>query len=330
MPRLPRGRRTTTVAAALAAVVVLAASAVWLEMRATGRFVAIAEAAANAAAPLDVVAAAGRAHRFVFLMDVSGSDVPDRLAAAAVDELARSVGLDALLVSVSEDHQATIDRYMATEPEDESGIVARPGSAGGPGTPLLPLYRQIKELNRQLGAARSVRIVAVDPPGWPPARSLAPVQAVRLWAERDAHILSVLDSRILARDSRARAFFFVDGLHALRRPFVLRTGGSTPIEVMPVAARLAARSPREVWSALVDAPPPPAVTPIVAALTGSAARETLRREGVTTAFAVPASAAPGAAADWIAVATQPGVSFAFVETDVPLADVVDAYLFTVR
>lgn len=330
MPRPPRGRRTTTVIAAMVAVVALAGAALWLEMRAAGRFGVLLQAAGEGVAPVDALAAAGRARRFLFLTDIPGSDAPDRLAGATAEALARSVGLDALVVSVSEDHQAVIDRFMGTEPEDASILIARPAAAGGAGTPLLPLYRRIRALNRELGAARSVRIIAADPPGWPPARSLAPAQAVQRWAGRDEHMEAVFDSRVLARDSRARAIFFLDGLHALRAPFVLRTGGTAPVEVEPLAARLARRSPREVWSVLVDVPPVAGIVPSVAVLAGSAAREALRNEGITDAFAVLTTSEYGAAADWLLISTQPGVSFAFADPGVGLAGVANAYVHAVR
>lgn len=331
MPRPPRGRRTTTVVVGLLAVIVLAGTALWLEVGATGPYQVLLEVAESGAEPAATLTAAGRAHRFLFIADVPASDAPDRLAGATIESLARTVGLDAVVVAVSEDHQPLIDRYMAMEAEDASGLVARPDAAGGPGTPLLPLYRRIRSLNQQLGAARSVRIVAADMPGWPPARAMAPAQAVLRWAERDAHMARVVSSRVLSRDSRARVVFFMNGLHALRAPIELRTGGTAPVPVMPLAARLAATAPREVWSALLDVPPVAASVPAVAVLVGSGARETLRRETLDgRAFVVPVTSQFGAASDWLAVRTQPGVTFSLADPDVPLAGVVDAYVHLIR
>ncbi len=175
-----------------------------------------------------------------------------------------------------------------------------------------------------------MRIIASEPADWPPRQAVAPAQAVQRWAQRDEHMVSVVETKVLARDSRARALFLVDGLHALRAPFTLRTGGTGAVQVEPLAMRMAERWPREVWSALIDVPAVPATAPLVAALTGSDARESLRRAGIAHPFAVPVTPGFGTAAEWLHVATQPGVSFAFATAGIGLSDVVDAYVHTVR
>lgn len=330
MPRRPVGRRSTTIAVAVFSAMVLAAAALWLEVRAANRYTALVEAAAGGVDPVAALVAAGRSHRFLFVTDLPGSNAPDRLVAEAVEVLARRVGVDALVVSVPVDAQPWIDRYLASEPEDAAPLVAHGIAAGGPGAPLLPLYRRIRALNRELGAARSVRIVAADPPDWPPARALAPAQAVRAWAERDEHVLRVFRNRVQARDTRARAVFLLDGLHALRAPFVLRTGGTDAVEVVPVAARLAALWPGQVRTALVDGPRAAGTLPALVALVGSPARQSLRREGIDGNFAVAVSDAFGDAAAWLSVATQPGVSFSLADGDLPLAAAADTYIHVTR
>jgi hypothetical protein len=327
MPRPPRGRRTT-VGAAVVAVVVILAAAIILEMRGSRRFTALLDAAPSGADPAEALSAAGRSRRFLFIADIPGSAAPDRLAATVLENLASGVGLDALVVGVGDDQQVWIDQYLQSDPEDASPLVAHPASVGGAGTPLLELYRSVWRVNRQVGAARSVRIVAADLPAGARSQSLAPGQLAARAAERDAHMERAVDDRIIAREPRARVLFLLDGLHTLRVPYVLRTGGAAPVEVRPLAARLSEREPREVWSALIDPAPTGSVTAEMAAYSGTAAREFLRREeSVLGSFSVRTLDSFGQASEWITVATRPGASVTLVPASVPLSDVVDTYVY---
>jgi hypothetical protein len=310
------------------AVGILLGAAIWLEMRGSRRFDVLVEAAPDGADPVEALSAAGRARRLLFISDIPGSAAPDRLAAAVLERLATGVGLEAVVVGVPDDQQVWIDQYLRTDAEDASPLMAHPASAGGAGTPLLELYRAVWRINRQVGAARSVRIIAADIPEGASSRSLAPSQVVARSAERDAHMERIVDERIFAREPRARVMFFLDGLHTLRVPFMLRTGGATPVEVRPLAARLSDREPREVWAALVDPAPSGSVTAEIAAYSGTGAREALRRaEGPVRSFLVRTRDSFGPAADWITVATRPGASVTLVPSTVPLSAVVDAYVY---
>jgi hypothetical protein len=326
MPRLPRGRRTT-VGAALVAVSVLATAVVLLELRSPRQFESVITAAPDAAEPVALIAAAARAHRFVFVSDINGAAAPKRLAAEVVDRLARSRGLDALVVGIASDQQLWIDRFMQSGSADESALTTNPRAAGGAGLPLLPLFRQLRELNRELGATRSVRVIAAGRPGWPPQGPLSPGQALARYAERDLHMLHTLEESLLEREPRARVVFFVDGLHATRLPYVLRTGGTAPIRIEPLARRLAVLHPREVWNAMVDASTSSATAVAVAGYSGTAAREPLRRQAGGRAFAVPTTPALGNMADWIRVATQPGIEFEHAEPAALLTAGANAYVY---
>jgi hypothetical protein len=229
---------------------------------------------------------------------------------------------------VGDDQQVWIDQYLRSDPEDASPLVAHPASVGGSGSPLLELYRAVWRVNRRVGAARSVRIIAADIPAGSGSQSLAPSQVVARVAERDAHMERIVDDRILSREPRARVMFLLDGLHTLRVPFVLRTGGAAPVEVRPLAARLSEREPREVWTALVDPPPAGSVTAEIAAYSGTGAREVLRREeGPQRSFSVRTAESFGPASDWITVATRPGASVTLVPAGVLLSASVDAYVY---
>jgi hypothetical protein len=280
-------------------------------------------------APIPVLTAAGRGHRLLFLSDGAGSASAIALAGDVVQSLARGVGLGALVVAVPSDRQAVLDRYLSASQEDASAIRADPVLAGGPGLPLLPLFRKVRTLNQELGAARSVRVIAADLPGWPPERSLAPAQMVSRWAERDPHMAAVVEDRILARDARARVVLIMDGLHAMRVSYVLRTGGTSPREIVPLAARLAEREPREVWSVLLDPPPAPGRTPPVATLTGSLAWPAVRDAVVPASFAADVTDAFGYAADWLDETTPPGISIS-VPGGVALADAWNAWVYLPR
>jgi len=327
MPRPPRGRRTT-VGAAILAVAILLTAAIWLEMRGARRFAVLLDAAPTGSDPVEALSAAGRARRLLFISDIPGSAAPDRLAGAVLERMVDGVGLDALVVGVGDDQQVWIDQYLRSDPEDASALVAHPASMGGAGSPLLELYRVVWRVNRKVGAARSVRIIAADIPASSRSHSLSPSQVVARSVERDAHMERIVDERIFAREPRARVMFLLDGLHTLRVPFVLRTAGATPVEVQPLAVRLSRREPREVWTVLVDAAPAGNVTAEIAAYSGTGAREVLRRgPGQQRSFELRAVESFGQASDWITVATRPGASVTLVPSSVLLSATVDAYVY---
>jgi hypothetical protein len=309
-------------------VVILIAAAIWLETRSERRFEALLAAVPDGSDPVQSIVADARARRFLFIADVPGTAGSAALAGRVIERLASTSGLDALVVAVAEDQQQWINQYLRSDPEDATPLMGHPDAAGGAGTPLLALYRDVWRINRQVGAARSVRIVAAGMPATVRARSTSPARLAGEWAERDAHMLRVLDERVLAREARARVVFFLDGLHALDTSIVLRMEGASPVEIRSLAALLSERQPREVWSVLVDPPSRAGAPAQLATYTGTAAREVLRRENpALRSIALPIVASFGQASDWIRVTSRPGSSVTLSPPDASLADVADVYVY---
>jgi hypothetical protein len=312
-------------------VLALGAVTLLLEFREGGHANAVVERlSAGGEDPLELMAAAGRSHRLVFLADVPGSASAKWLAAEAVETLARTSGLDAVVVAVDPAEQPWIDRYLDSANEDAASLVAHPRALGneGTGTDLLPLFRRVWLLNRELGATRRIRIVAADAPGWPPVRALSPASALIRFGERDRQMLEAIESRVLARDARARVLVFMDGLHVMRARYRIETGGAAPVEVTPVAAAAAERYPGEVFSFLVDASVARGTTPVVAAYRGTSARDVLRRAGIGGAW-VGLNVDPGfgRTGSMLSAVTTPGVNLTFDQPDAPLASAADGYIF---
>jgi hypothetical protein len=330
MPRLAGSPRTGWVAAA--ALVVIGGVALVLEFRGIERSTALREhAAANAVEPGDFVAAAARAHRLLLVSDVAGSVAAKRFAADVIERLAHGPGLDAVVIDVDADQQPWIDRYLETDPEDATVLLANPRAVRereGEGRVVLEIYRRVWRLNRKLGATRRIRIVAGDLPGWPPDRPLSPAQSVARHVERDPHLFDAVLTQVLARDARARALIFADGMHVLRARTRIQTGGAAPRDVVPLASRLADRFPREVYTLLVDAPPGRSVVPEVAAFRGTRAFDLLRRaQGLPLRFGVRINDSFGAAGGMIELVAKPGIRVALAEPDAPLAAIADGYIF---
>ncbi len=284
-------------------------------------------------APSALLATLARSHRLVMLADIHTSAATKRVAAEAIAALARSSGLDAVVLEVASDLQPVIDQYLNTTPEDASLLLANPRTLnlkwGAPGA-YLALYHQVWQLNDQRGAARRIRILAVDLPGWPPTGALSPRQSADLYARRDAHMVAVLDSTLLGPSPRARALLFLDGYHALKDVRgELRVGGGERIPVVWLAARLQRRYGGEVASALVDAGTRPgAALESVAAYTGTRAFTMIQtRLGRTDAFAVPLDRSFAFLRDPIRTRASAGLSLEIVPEDYSLADVADGYIF---
>jgi hypothetical protein len=330
LPGPPRGGPLAAVVAVLLLAVV--AAAVWLEARARARDATLGRYIEAGIKPADHFAAAGRSHRIIVLSDIAGAAGPKRLAADAIEWLALGPGLDAVALEVDRALQPWIDRYLETDPEDASLLVARPRAlreAEGTAREYLDVYRRVWRLNRELGADRRIRIVAVDAPDWPPDRAVSPAQAVLRWSERDAAMEAALADGVFARQPLARVLVFADGLHALRLPVYVQTGGAPRVHVTPLARRLAERYPREVHAVLVDAPRVRSVAPVVAAYRGTRAAGALRREERPDgAVAVRIGPAFGTAADLINVDTPPGIGFGVADGDAAAADLADAWILT--
>jgi hypothetical protein len=334
-PRVPRRRASTTAKLGLFALVVIGGTAMVLELRGRAEETALLEyAGENAVAPMDLVVAAGRGHRLLFLGDVPGAVAPKRLAADAVDTLAAAFGLDALVLDVDAREQPWIDRYLETSPEDASILVSRSRAvkeADGTASAYLDLYRRVRALNERLGPDRRVHIIAADLPDWPPERAASLGQAVERFGQRDAHMFQTVQERLLERSRRARVLFFLDGLHVLKGRGVAVTGGTPPARVVFAAAQFDRAYPGEVYSILVDAPAVRAVGADVARYRSTGAADVLReRAAGGAAVALPVDAALQLGSDAVRAIARPGVTFELTPPDYRLADLIDAYIYLVN
>jgi hypothetical protein len=286
MPRVQTTKTGTIARFSIVALVLIIAAAALLEMRQGGGAEAeLGEhAAANRLDPLELIDVVGRSRRFIFLADIPSAPAPKRFAAQAIERLATGPGLDLVVLDVDADEQPFIDRYLATTPEDASILMARPRAireGDGASRSFVDIYRTVWRINQDLGAHRRVRIVAGDRPGWPPGRATSPHEAARLFGERDEHMLDAVMQRALAREPNARVLFFVNGLHTLKTGGGrVQTGGTRPVDVQWLAARMAERFPQDVYTVLTDAGAARVVTTEVATYRGTQAADVMRRAGV--------------------------------------------------
>jgi hypothetical protein len=334
MPRARTARTGTIARLSIAAMVVILLAAALLEMRRGGGAEAdlVAHARENRLDPLDLVEVAGRSRRLLFIADVHSAVAPKRFAADAIERLALGPGLDLVVLEVDADEQPFIDRYLATVPEDASILMSRPRAIredDAASRSFVDVYRTVWRVNQELGAHRRVRIVAADRPGWPPARSLSPQEAARQYGERDEHMAQAVVDRALGRTPGARVLFFVGGLHALKSGGgVVQTGGTRPVSVTWLAARMAERHPQDVFTILTDATPARVIAAEVASYRGTAAADALRRGGLPagSAFRVE-EAFDGLTRSPIRMVTATGLNFTLEPRAARLSELADAYVY---
>jgi hypothetical protein len=335
MPNSSRGRAGTTAKLAAVALVAILAVAAVLEMRKSGGpEIALIEYVRDVRQePLDLIEAAARSHRLVFLADINAAAAPKRFAALAIQKLATTSGLDFVVFDVDANEQPFIDLYLATSPEDASILLGRPRAIreGDPSSrAFLDLYSAIWKVNQQLGADRRIRIIAADLAGWPPARAASPNERAVMFGKRDEQMLEAVRTRALGRNSNARILFFVDGLHALKNGGGrIQAGGTRPVDVTWLAAGLAALFPQDVYTILTDAPLSGAATTSVAAYSGTAMYEVFRKGGVRagSAFTLGAAEFDALSRNPIRAPGTTGLEFNFEPRDTPLSQLADAYIY---
>jgi hypothetical protein len=329
-----RGNRTgvtTKVALIVLALILLVAAL--LEWRGGGvadqqLVEAVRQRGAN---PVELVIGGARAHRFVFLGDVTGSALPKRFAVSALEALAQDPGLDAVALAIDSELQPIIDRYLDSNPEDASILLARPRALReweGTGREYLDVYRTIWRLNRELGADRRIRIFAIDMAGWPAESGRSPAQLARLYGQRDSAMAANIEEQLLERDPRSRVFFFVDALNALKIGGAqIQTGGAGRVETEWLAARLRTQHPGEVFTVLLDVAPGRAVPADVAAYGGTRFYDALRRSDALPArFGVRQLDAFDDRVRPIRTVTGAGISADLYPQDYRLRDVADVYV----
>lgn len=330
MPRRKLGRLGVTGMFAAAALVIILVAGWLIDRRGSSEDEsAIAELGREASGdPIAAIVTAARAHRYVILSDIHASAATKRLAAQAVEQVAATSGLDALVVEVGSDLQPVIDRYLEITPEDASILVTNGRTLREPGPATrayLDIYRTVWKLNQKLGADQRIQIVAADLDQWPPAGAISPAERAAKSAERDAHMQKQIQD-VVSLNPRARLMIFMTGFHALKDGTgELQTGGSTPVQIAWLGSRLDKIWPDEVYSFLVDAPASGTSTDVTEYL-GTSFKTTLQRNGVSRTFVTPVSNELDAVRRPLVIRKSPGLSFEIMPRDYKLSDVADAYI----
>ncbi len=283
--------------------------------------------------PVALIEAAGRSNRIVFLGDVHRASSPKRLAADAIEVLARGPGLDAVVLEVGADQQPYIDAYLASEPENATILFAHPRTlhqAWGVDRAYLEIYRSVWALNQELGPGRRIRVLAADLPGWPPDQRLPPPVAAHRYAARDAHMEELIEREVLAGNPWARILIFMGGYHGLKHGgATLDVAGGAPVEVTWLGARLQRRHPGELFTILPDLPRTPSAEGDAVAYAATRAFDLLRRNmrEAATPFALRVDGSFDFLSRPILEADLPGLKLSLDPADYTLKDVIDGYMF---
>lgn len=270
-------------AVALAAVIVLAIAAVVLDSEAAGEMRPVVDYLEDRGRePAAVIADAGRAARVILLSDIRDLPAPKRVAAEAVRALAEGPGLDAVVLAVSSDEQPYVDAFLNAPREDATVLLSRPAAVreeSGVARSFLDIYSAVYRVNEELGAARRIRVLAVDIPGWPPPEGANPDEVARLYAARPDHMLQRMDEELLARIPDARLLVFIDGYMTLQRTYgAVSFAGGDPMRVDWLGERLRERNPGQVRTVLLDATAGATGLPRIPMYQGTVFHRALRRE----------------------------------------------------
>jgi hypothetical protein len=334
-PRLPIGRLGATGVISIVLLGIIFALGGLLDVRGASaevrKFAEWAERSKRK--PLEALVNGARSRRFVFLSDIHGSSETKRLAAAAVEAVARGPGLDAVVLEVGHDLQPVIDRYLDTSPENASILLAQPrvlGSPAGGSRGLLDLYHKIWQLNSDLGADRRIHIIAADLDGWGSGRAESPAERARRFVQRDSAMVKNLETELLTSAPRSRVLIFMTGLHGLENSEAqLQTGGVATVQGRWFAGRLAERYPGEVYSFLVDASgngSPEEVVPY----NGTRIPETVKTRLPGGQFALPIGSQFDVFSHAVRENSIPGIRFEIVPRQYKLRDVADEYIYLGR
>lgn len=279
--------------------------------------------------PIDLVTAAARANRVVFLADIHNSTAVKEFAARAITSIAARSGLDAVVLEVGADQQAYIDLYFDRQPEDASTLLSHPRTLREPGAATrayLEIYRAIWKINAQRGPAERIRVIAADLNGWPLARPGSPTETARDLATRAEHMTNIVNTQVLNTIPTARVLVFMTGFNVLKTgSLVVQTGGATPVRITPFAQQLA-MSTDEVYSILVDAPVTGTAGREVIPYIGTRAFDILREQGVRKPFAATITGEFDYLKHPLVEKKSPGIEFGIEPRDYKLRAVADAYV----
>ncbi len=281
--------------------------------------------------PTDLLVAMGRGSRVLLLADEHGQVGPKRLASTAIRSLAEGPGLDAVVLEVPSDEQPYIDAYLSSPAEDATALLSRPAAvreADGTARAFLDIYRAVRSVNRDVGAARRVRVIAADLPGWPPPDGTRPERVAALYARRPAHMLRQMDEQLLSVNPDARILVFMDGyltLHGTRG--VLRSAGGNEEEVTWLGDLLRRRAADDTRTVLLDAGRPASgVLGAIPEYHGTSLYRPVSRE-LGRAAGVRVDRAFTAVQDPVLTPTSPGLAMEILPGGYTMRDVADAYIF---
>lgn len=317
-------------AVALLVLLAVAAAALVLDARSGGEFEPVREAIRERSRePAQLLAETGRSARVVLLSDAHDVPAMKRVAVMAIEAMARGPGLDAVAVEIPSPEQPYIDAYLGQQEENAAMLLARPDAVqeryGAP-REMLEIYRTVWRLNRELGAARRIRIIAADLPTWPPPRGMAAPGVAQLYARRTEHMLARLDDEILSIKPDARILVFVDGYLALKRTYGEASyAGGDPIRIDWLGERLRQRAPHDTRSVLIDAAGAIAGVRPHPGYHGTRLFRALRRE-VDGTTAVRIGDAFAAIDDPVLETSMPGLRVDILPRGYSLVDAADGYI----
>jgi hypothetical protein len=279
--------------------------------------------------PEDHIVRAAQSSRIVFLSDIHNSAAVKQFAATAIQRISAGSGLDAVVIEVGADQQPYIDQYFDLPQEDASVLMSHGKTIREPGAATrayLEIYHTIWKINEKLGPDERIRVIAADLPGWPPESTPSPGEAAVAMGKRSQHMEEVIQSKILRTIPSARILIFMTGFNGLKTgTLTLQTGGSTPVNVAPLAKMLAA-STDEAYSIVVDAPTVGTASREIAPFLGTRVAEILQRQGVRKRFAVSVTSDFDYLRNPILEKKSPGFEFGITPLDYKLRDVADGYI----
>ncbi|HEU4649288.1 MAG TPA: hypothetical protein VFS33_09530 [Gemmatimonadales bacterium] len=165
---------------------------------------------------LEFLQAALAHHRIVFLGDIHPIAEPKELVARLIAGQGGGATIDLLALEVGADQQETIDRYLASSPEDTTILMRQPRTLRahwGASAEYLDIYRAAYRWNTE-HADHPVHVLAADIRGWP----VAPVterMATGAFANRDLWMAAAF-RKTLQEHPQWRALVFMGGYHGLK------------------------------------------------------------------------------------------------------------------
>ncbi len=177
---------------------------------------AAARLPAQAQPPVEFLRSALARHRIVFLGDVHPLAEPKRILVRLLEDQETGAAIDLLALEVGSDQQETIDRYLASTPEDTTLLLEHPRTLRahwGASEEYLAIYRAVYRWNRS-HPDHPVHVVAADVRGWP-MTPLTERMATGAFANRDVWMADAF-RKVLARHPEWRVLVFMGGYHGLK------------------------------------------------------------------------------------------------------------------